>query len=57
MKNRTAKKIVQRFRLRSTIEPPPSGPAPLPTPKAPDSPASFPECMSTRKMTMTAITT
>jgi hypothetical protein len=39
----SAKKIVQRFRLRSTSEPPPNGPAPVPTPKAPDSPASLPE--------------
>ena len=38
--------IVQRFRLRSTSEPPPNGPAPVPTPKAPESPASLPECMS-----------
>ena len=51
------KKIVQRLRLRSTIDPPPSGPAPVPTPKAPDRPESFPECMSTRKMRMTAMTT
>ena len=42
---------VQRFRLRSTSEPPPSEPWPVPTPKAPDRPASFPECMSTRKIT------
>ena len=27
-----ANPIVQRFRLRSTSEPPPSGPAPVPTP-------------------------
>src|SRR5271165_4542159 len=53
-KNRTAKTTVQRFRLRSTIEPPPSGPVPLPTPKAPDRPESLPECMRTRATTMTA---
>ena len=40
----SANKTVQRFRLRSTSEPPPNGPAPVPTPKAPDSPASLPEC-------------
>jgi len=40
--------------LRSTIEPPPSGPWPLPTPNAPESPESFPECISTRKTTTTA---
>src|SRR5205807_4706705 len=56
-KNRTAKKIVQRLRLRSTIDPPPSGPVPLPTPKAPDRPESLPECISTRKMTITAMAT
>ena len=56
-KNRIAKKIVQRLRLRSTIEPPPSGPVPLPTPKAPDRPESLPECISTRKITITAIAT
>jgi hypothetical protein len=48
--NAIAKPIVQRFRLRSTSEPPPSGPWPVPTPKAPERPASFPECMSTRKI-------
>ena len=40
--NRIAKKTVQRLRLRSTSEPPPSGPWPVPTPNAPESPASFP---------------
>ena len=50
--NRIAKKIVQRLRLRSTIEPPPSGPVPLPTPKAPERPESLPECSSTRKITI-----
>src|SRR4051812_37911484 len=55
--NRIAKAIVQRLRLRSTSEPPPSGPCPLPTPKAPDSPASFPECMRIRKIRTTQITT
>ena len=54
---RTAKKTVQRFRLRSTSEPPPNGPEPVPTPNAPDRPASFPECRSTRKMTTTDRTT
>jgi hypothetical protein len=43
--------------LRSTSEPPPNGPAPVPTPKAPDSPASFPECISTRKITTTEMKT
>src|SRR6202000_2225577 len=57
MMNRTAKKIVQRFRLRSTIEPPPSGPVPLPTPKAPDRPESLPECVSTRNTTITEMIT
>src|SRR6516165_3427899 len=56
-RNRIAKKIVQRLRFRSTIDPPPSGPVPLPTPKAPDRPESLPECISTRKTTMTDITT
>ena len=36
--NSTANPTVHRFRLRSTSEPPPSGPAPVPTPKAPDRP-------------------
>src|SRR5919107_165032 len=40
----SANATVQRFRLRSTSEPPPNGPAPVPTPKAPESPASLPEC-------------
>jgi hypothetical protein len=48
--NAIATTTVQMFRLRSTSDPPPRGPAPLPTPKAPESPASFPECMSTRKI-------
>src|SRR3954447_26980428 len=54
MMNSAANPTVQRFRLRSTSEPPPNGPAPGPTPKAPDSPASFPECMRIRKTTPTA---
>src|SRR4051812_2656339 len=41
---RSAKKTVQRFRLRSTSDPLPSW-LPPPTPKAPDRPASLPECM------------
>src|ERR1700689_2223919 len=53
-KNRTAKKIVQRLRFRSTSEPPPSGPVPLPTPNAPDKPESLPECISTKKIRTTA---
>ena len=32
--NAIAKPTVQRLRLRSTSDPPPSGPAPVPTPKA-----------------------
>src|SRR5262245_16233461 len=56
-RNRIAKKIVQRLRFRSTIEPPPSGPVPLPTPKAPERPESLPECISTRKIRTTDITT
>src|SRR5262245_38017403 len=56
-RNRIAKKIVQRLRFRSTIEPPPSGPVPLPTTKAPDIPESLPECISTRKTKTTDITT
>src|SRR4051812_9469373 len=44
----SANATVQRFRLRSTSEPPPSGPLPPPTPNAPESPASFPECMRIR---------
>src|SRR3954454_9240301 len=55
--NRIPNAIVQRFRLRSTSEPPPSGPAPVPTPNAPDRPASFPECMSTRKIRTTEMKT
>src|SRR6185312_15834995 len=46
--------MVQRLRLRSTIEPPPRGPVPLPTPKAPESPESLPECINTRNTTITA---
>src|SRR5438105_681588 len=46
--NATANPIVQRFRLRSTSEPPPNGPAPVPTPNAPDSPDSLPECITIR---------
>ena len=48
--NTIAKPIVQRLRLRSTSEPPPRGPEPVPTPNAPDSPESLPECMSIRKI-------
>ena len=39
--------------MRSTSEPPPSGPMPVPTPNAPDRPESLPECIrinSTRTM-------
>ena len=32
------RRSVQRLRLRSTSEPPPNGPAPVPTPKAPGQP-------------------
>src|SRR5215210_6304729 len=45
--------IVQRVRLRSTSAPPPKRPAPVPTPKAPDRPASLPECSSTRTISTT----
>jgi hypothetical protein len=55
--NRTAKKTVQRFRLRSTSEPPPIGPLPVPTPNAPDRPASLPECMRIRKTRPTQMMT
>src|SRR4051812_16047925 len=55
--NRIANAIVQRLRLRSTSEPPPSEPWPEPTPKAPERPASFPECMSTRKISTTLMMT
>ena len=55
--NAIAKPTVQRFRLRSTSEPPPSGPWPVPTPKAPERPASLPECMSTRKIRTTEMAT
>jgi uncharacterized membrane protein len=52
-----ANPIVHRFRLRSTREPPPSGPAPVPTPNAPDSPESLPECIRIRNTSTTAINT
>src|SRR5437763_9230118 len=52
-----ANPTVQRFRLRSTSEPPPNGPAPVPTPKAPDSPASLPECIRIRKIRTTQMNT
>ena len=55
--NAIAKPIVQRSRLRSTSEPPPNGPAPVPTPKAPERPESFPECRSTRKISITEMKT
>src|SRR5215208_2227884 len=55
--NSSAKKIVQRFRLRSTSEPPPKGPAPVPTPNAPDRPASLPEWSRISSITTTARTT
>src|SRR3954471_12294362 len=42
--NSNANSTVQRFKLRSTSEPLPSA-LPPPTPKAPDRPASLPECM------------
>ena len=48
--------IVQRSRLRSISEPPVVPPA-TPTPNAPDMPASFPECSSTRKIRTTAMKT
>ena len=49
----SANATVQRLRLRSTSEPPPNGPAPVPTPNAPESPESLPECsrMSTIRIT------
>jgi len=53
----TAKKTVQRLRFRSTSEPPPNGPPPVPAPKAPDSPESFPECMRMRRMRTTEMIT
>src|SRR5688572_21781077 len=54
----TPNATVQRFRLRSTSEPPPNGPAPAPPmPNAPESPASFPECSSTRKTRTTEMNT
>src|SRR6476646_5797936 len=48
-----ATKTVARVRLRSTIEPPPSELPPPPTPKAPERPASFPECSRIRKIRTT----
>ena len=51
---RTAKKTVARSRLRSTIEPPPKELPPPPMPKAPERPASFPECSRIRKIRMPA---
>ena len=52
--NTSANAIVQRFRFRSTSEPPPNGPPPAPPiPNAPDRPASLPECSSTRKISTT----
>ena len=55
--NSTAKMIVQRSRLRSMSEPPTLLPPPVPTPKAPDMPASFPECRRIRKIRPTAMKT
>ena len=55
--NRSAKMIVQRSRLRSMSEPPALLPPPVPTPKAPDMPASFPECRRIRKIRPTAMKT
>ena len=54
--NSTANRMVQRSRLRSISEPPVVPPA-TPTPKAPDMPASLPECSSTRKIRTTAMKT
>ena len=51
------KKIVARSRLRSTIDPPPKELPPPPMPKAPERPASLPECRSTRKIRMTEMKT
>lgn len=53
----TAKKTVARSRLRSTIEPPPIELPPPPIPKAPERPASLPECRSTRKIRTTEMVT
>src|SRR5215210_4209458 len=53
----TPKKIVQRVRFRSTSEPPPKELPPPPMPKAPESPASLPECRSTRKIRTTEMIT
>src|SRR6476659_7770609 len=52
-----AKKTVARSRLRSTMEPPPNELPPPPMPKAPESPASLPECRSTRKIRTTEMMT
>ena len=49
----SANATVQRFRLRSTSDPPPNGPAPVPTPKAPESPVSLPECSRIRTIRTT----
>jgi hypothetical protein len=50
----SAKPIVQRFRFRSTSEPPPNGPPPAPPiPNAPESPASFPEWSRIKKIRIT----
>lgn len=52
---RTATMTVARSKFFSTIEPPPTPlPPPPPTPKAPESPASFPECSRMRKIKTTA---
>ncbi len=51
--NAIANPTVHRFRLRSTSDPPPNGPAPVPTPNAPDSPASLPECIRIRNTSTT----
>ena len=56
-KNRTANRTVQRLRLRSTIDPPPRGPAPVPTPKAPERPASLPECIRISSTSTTEMAT
>jgi hypothetical protein len=55
--NRTANTTVQRFRLRSTSDPPPNGPDPVPTPNAPDRPVSLPECMRMSKIRTMAMKT
>jgi hypothetical protein len=51
--NASAKAMVQRSRLRSMSEPPVEPPA-VPTPNAPDMPASLPECRRISRMRMTA---